>query len=117
MNEADSWRCRKNKTGDGVDFEKKSKVATVKVKSDLIRDAGPLREGIRSVPRKSHIALAPTEADWAQAALWKIKLPGKLDLSENHLFKIHYLGDVARLTLDGKLIEDNFIADGILTWV
>jgi hypothetical protein len=98
LNEADSLALSKNKTGDGVVFEKNSKVATVKVKSDLIKEAGPLRE-IPLSTGKSHIALAPTEADWAHAAVWKIKLPGKLDLSDDPLLRIHYIGDVARLTL------------------
>jgi len=37
-------------------------------------------------------------------------LPEKLDLGLNPILRIHYLGDVARLTLNGRLIDDNFYA-------
>ena len=107
LKEADSLALRKNKAGDGVFFEKKPKTTTVSVKSDLIRSAGPAREIALSTGR-SHIALAPSEADFTNAAVWKIYLPKKLDLEANPILRIHYMGDVARLTLDGKLIEDNF---------
>ncbi len=107
LNEADSLALRKNQAGDGVVFEKPVKMETVKVKTDLFQKAGPLRE-IPLSTGKSHIALAPTEANWTNAAVWKIKLPAKLNLNDDPLLRIHYVGDVARLTLDGKLIEDNF---------
>jgi len=42
------------------------------------------------------------------AAVWKITLPPKLDLNLHPILRIRYIGDVARLTLDGKLIADNF---------
>jgi hypothetical protein len=59
---------------------------------------------------KSHIAIAPNDSDFTNAAIWKITLPTKLDLSLHPILRIHYLGDVARLTLNGRLIEDNFYA-------
>jgi hypothetical protein len=40
----------------------------------------------------------------------KIKLPANLDLNLNPILRIHYVGDAARLTLNGRLIEDNFYA-------
>ena len=44
----------------------------------------------------------------AHAAVWKIRLPARLDLNHNPLLRIHYVGDVARATLKGKLLNDDF---------
>jgi hypothetical protein len=51
---------------------------------------------------------APSDEEFDQAAVWSIKLPATLDLRANPLLRIRYAGDVARLYLDGKLIDDNF---------
>jgi hypothetical protein len=82
-------------------------VQTVKIKA--LKPAGPVRE-IPLSSGKSHIAIAPNDSDFTNAAIWKITLPTKLDLSLHPILRIHYLGDVARLTLNGRLIEDNFYA-------
>lgn len=108
LNEADSLALRKDETGHVV-FEQKPKPSIVAVKTKLLQPAGLARE-IPLSTGKSHIALAPTEADFTNAAVWKIKLPAKLDMKLNPLLRIHYLGDVARLTLNGRLIADNFYA-------
>jgi hypothetical protein len=42
------------------------------------------------------------------AAVWQIKLPANLDLSLDPILRVHYAGDVARFTLNGRLIDDNF---------
>ena len=108
LSEADSLALRK--TADGkVVFEKPLKISTIKIKTESLRSAGPARE-IPLSNGKSRIAIAPTDADFTNAAVWKIKLPAKMDLKLNPLLRIRYLGDVARLTLDGKLIADNFYA-------
>jgi beta-galactosidase len=98
------------KTENGIEravFEKKPKTASLKVKTQLLQPAGTLRT-ISLSGGKSHIAIAPTEADWTNAAVWKIQLPKNPDLKSNPLLRIHYVGDVARITLNGKLIDDNF---------
>jgi hypothetical protein len=59
---------------------------------------------------KAHLAAAPTGSDFTNAAVWKITLPKNLDLNANPILRIHYIGDVARLTLNGRLIDDNFYA-------
>jgi beta-galactosidase len=85
----------------------------LEVSAELIQPAGPPREILLSAG-KSHIALAPTEADFTNAAVWKIKLPANLELPANldldfdPILRIHYVGDVARVTLNGRLIDDNF---------
>jgi beta-galactosidase len=108
LNEADSLTLRKDDAGRAV-FEKKTKTSTVKVKAELLQSAGLARE-VPLSSGKVHIAIAPDDSDFTNAVVWKIKLPAKLDLSLNPILRIHYVGDVARLTLNGKLIDDNFYA-------
>jgi len=73
---------------------------------ELIHPAGPLRE--TPFDKKSHLALVPEDADFAAAAVWKIKLPENLSLAANPLLRLRYVGDVARLTLNGRLLDDQF---------
>jgi hypothetical protein len=108
LNEADSLALRKDDAGHFV-FENEPNPSTVAVKTELLQPAGPLRE-IPFSTGKSPIAIAPTDADFTNAAVWKITLPAYLDLKSNPLLQLHYIGDVARLTLNGKLIDDNFYA-------
>ncbi len=105
LNEADSLTLQKS--GNEVVFEKKPKISTTKVKTEQIQTAGPARQ-IPLSNGKSHIALAPADDDFTNAAVWQIHLPKNLDLNKGPILRVHYIGDVARLTLDGKLIEDNF---------
>jgi hypothetical protein len=61
------------------------------------------------------VALAPTEADFDQAAEWRLHLPlDALDSLSNLYLQIAYVGDVARLYAGGRLLDDNFY-DGT-TW-
>ena len=106
LNEADSLALQKTEAGQVV-FEEKPKLSTTTAKIELLQPAGPARE-IPLSAGKLPIALAPTEADFTNAAIWKIKIPAKIDFSARLILRIHYVGDVARLTLNGKLIEDNF---------
>lgn len=106
LNEADSLALQKVNARHVV-FEPKPKTSTLKVKTVLLKPAGPARE-IPLSTGKAHIALAPTDADFTNAAVWQITLPAKVDLKSNPLLRIRYVGDVARLTLNGKLIDDNF---------
>jgi hypothetical protein len=77
----------------------------IKAVAKLVRPAGEPRQ-IKMGHGK--VAEAPTDADFDQAAVWRIKLPGDISADRDILLKIHYTGDVARLYLDGKLIDDNF---------
>ena len=108
LNEADSLALQKDDAGHAV-FENEPKTSTVNVKTELLQPAGPTRE-IPLSGGKAHIAIAPVDSDFTNAAIWKIKLPAKFDLSLNPILRIHYVGDVARLTLNGRLIDDNFYA-------
>jgi beta-galactosidase len=84
----------------------KVKPVSFNVKFKLLQPAGPPREIPVNV--KTHLAVAPADSDFTNAAVWKIKLPSNIDLSLNPILRIHYAGDVARLTLNGKLLDDNF---------
>ena len=81
-----------------------------------MKEAGPLRQ-IAKGPAK--VAEAPTEADWEQAAVYRITLPllppslreGSgvgLGQGGGSLLSIDYQGDCARLYANGKLIADHF---------
>lgn len=54
------------------------------------------------------VATAPLDPDFAKAAVWRIHLPANIDLSHDPILRLHYVGDVARVTLNGKLLVDDF---------
>ena len=77
----------------------------VKCQYRKVREAGQLRT-IQKGPAK--VAEAPTEADWAQAAVYEIELPAGSSAVGARMLSIEYQGDCARLYAGGKLIADNF---------
>lgn len=79
----------------------------VPVATTLIRPAGPCRTP-RLGPTPYGVAAAPTEADFASAAVWRITLPTDLELAGDPLLRLHYTGDVARVYLGEELILDDF---------
>ena len=123
LNEADSLALHKTGDGKQVVFDKPAEVSSTEVKTALVHAAGPARE-IPMSSGKPPIAIAPADSDFTNAAVWKIKLPAGWGANFRHgsnlqtdtnvpgqrpaLLRIRYIGDVARLTLNGKLIEDNF---------
>jgi beta-galactosidase len=81
-------------------------------------DPAPLPANFKPSDRPRSVAAAPTDADFARAAVYSIPLPKSAltdTPTEQHFLRIHYTGDVARLSTsaDGKphLLDDNF-ADG-----
>ena len=70
-----------------------------------VKEAGALRQ-IEKGPAK--VAEAPTEADWEQAAVYRITVPKEAITKFRRLLSISYQGDCARLYADGKLIADHF---------
>lgn len=56
---------------------------------------------------KNKAAESPVDKDFDAAAVYRIIIPESVDRT-NSLLNIDYLGDVARLYIDGKLIDDNF---------
>lgn len=80
--------------------------AAISVSLDKIRDAGPLREIKMGVQK---VAEQPSDEEFAAAAVWKVSLDVPKKQRESDLFlEIPYVGDVARVYLDGKLLTDNF---------
>ncbi len=72
-----------------------------------IQAAGPPRQiplGKIDLP----MATAPLDADFEHAAVWRITLPKNIDLDPDPILRFHYVGDVARVMLDGKFITDDF---------
>ena len=109
LNEADSLALTKTADGQQVVFEMPPVVSITKVATEPVHPAGPARN-IPLSSGKSHIAIAPVDSDFTNAAVWKIKLPAKLATKLNPILRIWYVGDVARLMLNGRLIDDNFYA-------
>ena len=72
---------------------------------ELIRPAGPLRP-IRLGPTRHGVAMAPTAAEFKDAAVWRIELPAELGAAS--LLRLHYVGDVARVLINGQVIMDDF---------
>jgi len=81
---------------------------TTTVAIEPLRHAGPPRIiGLgRNCP--TPVAAAPRDADFAAAAVWRIKLPANLDLAANPLLRLHYRGDVARVKIGDTFIMDDF---------
>ncbi|MCS7336978.1 MAG: beta-galactosidase [Verrucomicrobiae bacterium] len=74
---------------------------------ELIKPPGPPRQ-IRLGKINQPVAAAPEDADFEHAAVWRVKLPPNLDLNADPILRVHYVGDVARITLNGKLLTDDF---------
>jgi beta-galactosidase len=71
-----------------------------------VHPAGPLRK-IELGKAPKPVAAAPGDADFANAAVWRIKLPAGA-FEGNNLLRLHYVGDVARVYVNSKLITDDF---------
>ena len=99
-----------NGRADGIftTFSPKTPLLTKLVAAfELIQSAGPARE-VRLGKASDPVAEQPSDADFKQAAVWRIKLPQQLDLSTDPILRIRYVGDVARIMLNGKMITDDF---------
>jgi hypothetical protein len=72
-----------------------------------IQEAGPPRDiPIGRIP--APVASEPGDADFAKAAVWRVKFQNGIDLATNPILRIRYVGDVARVTLNGRLLVDDF---------
>lgn len=72
-----------------------------------IKSAGTLRT-ISMGRSKQPVAAAPGDADFAAAAVWRIKLPAGLDCSADAILRLNYAGDVARVYIGKKFITDDY---------
>jgi beta-galactosidase len=82
---------------------------TVKYNAKIkqIQAAGPLRE-IPIGKIEQPMATAPLDADFKKAAVWRIRIPDGVNLADDPILRLHYVGDVARIMLNGKFITDDF---------
>jgi hypothetical protein len=69
--------------------------------------AGPARE-ILPGKIEQPVATAPLDADFEKAAVWRIAIPEGVDLGTDPILRFHYVGDVARVMLNGRFITDDF---------
>jgi len=75
-------------------------------------EVAPLPSGFAPSTRPRVVAAEPTDADWSRAATWTIPLPKPSAAPDEQRFlRIHYSGDVARISTGDHLLTDNF-ADG-----
>jgi len=74
---------------------------------ESVQSAGPPRE-IPIGKIQQPVATAPLDPDFEKAAVWRIVIPAGVDLRDDPILRFHYVGDVARVMLDGKLITDDF---------
>ncbi len=82
-------------------------VAVPQLAVECVQSAGPPR----TIPLgniRQAVAAAPEDVDFEKAAVWRIKLPAGLDMDADPVLRLHYAGDVARVTLDGRLLTDDF---------
>ena len=98
------------RTSDGV-FQRftpaKPKAVSFKPTFEKIQAAGPARD-IPLAKTDTPVVAAPEDADFAKAAVWKIKLPENVEVGSDPLLRLTYVGDVARVSLNGKLLTDDF---------
>jgi len=107
VSETDSLLIRKDQRGK-VTFESPSaNAAVVPLKIEKVREAGPART-IRLGNANPPVAAAPTDADFASAAVWRIQLPAEFNFDRNPMLRLHYVGDVARVIIGGKFVVDDF---------
>ncbi|BDI31176.1 hypothetical protein CCAX7_32270 [Capsulimonas corticalis] len=77
---------------------------TTQVRRELLQATGHKR---RVLIGSQGVAEAPSDADFDDAAVWRLHLPPQTGSSRRRL-RIEYVGDVARLYLNGRLLTDNF---------
>lgn len=81
--------------------------ASAAIVAEKIRDAGPARTiPLGRAPKP--VAAAPLPEDFEQAAVWRIRFPENVGATPNPLLRVRYTGDVARFTLNGRVVTDQF---------
>lgn len=94
------------KTSDGkVHFIEPQQASVRELDFTQIRQPGRLRT-IRMGHAK--VAEAPDDDAFKDAAVWRIKIPDDVELTNRQILRVHYVGDVARLYLNGRFVVDNF---------
>jgi beta-galactosidase len=109
----DSLRCNGSDLSRKVDgvFESFSPPAPgeviLKATFKLLNAAGTPREiPLGKIERP--VATAPLDADFEKAQVWRVTIPEGVDLGTDPILRFHYVGDVARVMLNGRFITDDF---------
>ena len=82
-------------------------VESFKAALEEVQPAGPPRN-IPFGKIGQPVAAEPEDSDFTKAAIWQIKLPANIDLNTDPILRLPYVGDVERVTLNGKLLTDDF---------
>ena len=86
-------------------------VAGLQAVIEQVQPAGPARAIpiAPSVPsRRQGMAMQPEDADFAQAAVWRVKLPAGVDAGRDLRLRVRYTGDVIRAYHGDQLLTDDF---------
>jgi len=83
----------------------KPRPAAVKVTLESVRAAGPPRVVAKG---RQGVAEAPADPDFDRAAVWRVTFKERPEEKRDLRLRIHYVGDVARVTLGGRLLADDF---------
>lgn len=106
LSETDSRLLTLDPVTGAAAFESPPAPATMQLLTPVpVQSAGPLR-AIQRAATPHGVAAAPTDADFAAAARWRIPLPAALP--RRACLRLRYLGDVARVYVNGRLIMDDF---------
>ena len=83
--------------------------ASGQIQSHLQKSSGRRAAARNSLGKiEQPVATAPLDADFEKAAVWRITIPADVDLGTDPILRLHYVGDVARVMLDGQFITDDF---------
>jgi hypothetical protein len=107
LSETDSLALTHELDAGGLVFDRVAEQKVAPVVLELLKNPGALRDWKSRNPEFS-LPVSPGINDFQSAAVWRVKLPENLDMASNPILRIHYVGDVARLTLNGRLLNDDF---------
>lgn len=107
LSEADSLAFLRDPRTGAVRFEETPRESVESLAIERIHPAGLARD-VKLGRAPKPVAAAPTDADFAAAAVWRIKIPSGLRPETHPLLRLNYAGDVARVFVDGELVNDDF---------
>ncbi|NDG69949.1 MAG: hypothetical protein EBY32_01365 [Proteobacteria bacterium] len=107
LSEADSLALAPKANDGNLVFDTEPQVRSIPVVLELLETPKALRSWKSNDPEFA-LPVSPRKNDFQSAAVWKVKLPADLDMASNPILRIRYTGDVARLTLNGRLLNDDF---------
>jgi hypothetical protein len=107
LSEDDSLALTGTSKDECLAFDAPPNVTSTPVVLEVLKNPGPLRDW-KSQRADFTLPVSPGQNGFESAAVWKVQLPADLDMASNPILRIRYTGDVARLTLNGRLLTDDF---------